>query len=205
MTPIALGAAAVTTNLTHGVLTLSNNGTDDDSGMQGQATNECFALVTGKECKFTVRVRTSDATQTSWFFGLSITDTTIQHATTDTLAGGLTPTDAVGFYKPDGEATFYLVIIRDSVQVSTGTLGTMSDSTFLTLSFRVMMDASTAGKGSVYAYVNGAVTPDQGTALSSTTMPYESEEYLAPSFSWKSCEAAANTCDIDRIGVALER
>lgn len=200
-TAIASGATAVTVDEKFGVLKFSNNSTDNDSGAQVQSDMEVVSLATGKKTDFMARLYTSDADQTSLFVGISITDTSIQHPTTDTLAAGLTITDGIGFYKPDEEATFYGVIRRDSVQASTGSLGSLADSTYATLSFRVEMDPSTAGTGTVYFYKDGVYLGQ----LTSTTMPYDSEEILAPSMAWKSGDTAAQTAQLDFIGVRQER
>ena len=199
-TAIASGTAVMTVDELGGVVRLANNGTDDDSGFQIQTDMELFALQASKELRFLSRLKTSDVTQTSFFVGIAITDTTIQHATTDTLAAGLTITDGIGFYKPDGEATIYGVIVRDSVLVATGTLKALTDATYHVLAFKVEM-TDTAGKGTVYFYIDGVELGRN----SSTTMPYSSEEILTGALSWKSTEAAANTCDVDSIGVVVDR
>lgn len=200
-TAIASGATAVTTDEKFGVLSFANNGTDDNSGAQIQGDMEMVSLATGKKTDFMARFQASDVDASSFFLGLSITDTSIQHATTDTLAGGLTITDGIGFYSPDTEGNIYGVIRRGSVQANTGSLASLADATYATLSFRVEMDASTAGKGTVYFYKDGVLLG----SLTSTTMPYDSEEILTPSIAWKTTAASAQTAKADFCGARQER
>ena len=199
-TPIANGTVSHVADLANGVVRLANNGSDDDSGAQLQGSMESIALATSKETWAECRLALSDATQSSLFVGLSVTDASIQHASTDTLAAGLTCTDAIGVYKPDGEATLYGVVRRDSIQASTGSLGSLSDATYHVLGVRVSMTAS-AGAGTAYFYLDGVLLGQ----IFSTTMPYSAEEVLALSVAWKSGAAAAKTCDVDYLGALVER
>ncbi len=197
---ISSGTAVMTVDETGGVLRFANSGTTEDSGYQIQTDMELFSLQASKYTRFAARLRMSDATQSSAYLGLAITDTTLQHATTDTLVAGITFTDGIGFYKPDGELNWYGIVVRDSVQLSVGPLGAGADSTYIVLGFEVQM-TETAGTGEVIYYVNGV---EKGK-LRSTALPYSGEELLAASAAWKSGAAAAQTCDVDYIGVLLER
>lgn len=197
---IASGTAVMTVDEDFGIVRFANSGSNEDSGYQIQRDIETVALRASKEARFMCRLKASLATESSFFTGLAITDTTIQHATTDTLAGGLTISDGIGFYKPDGEATIYGVVIRDSVQLAVGPLAVLSDATYVVLSYLVDMSA-TNGQGRVRFFVDKV---EKGQ-IDSSALPYGGEEILAPSFAWKSGSAAAATCDVDYIGVLVER
>lgn len=198
---IASGTGVMTVDEAGGVVRFANSGSTDDSGYQIQRDMETIVLQASKEVRFQCRFRQSDATESSFFAGIAITDTTIQHATTDTLAGGLTISDGIGFFKPDGEATIYGVVIRDSVQLSTGAIATLANDTYAELTFTVEMTA-TAGEGIVKFYVNGV---DNNYAIRSLTLPISTEEVHSLSLAWKAGAAAAKTCDVDYIGVLVER
>ena len=201
-TSIASGTFAKTTDEAYGVAVLSGVATTDDTGYQLQRDMEIFTLLIGKNTDCFARLKLSEATQSSLFMGLAISDTTIQHATTDTVAGGLTISDGVGWYKPDGEATAYGVIMRDSVIANTGAIVTLVDATYVTLAVRVTMDPTTLGKGTAYFYADGAIVG----ALNSLTMPYSAEEVLTPSVSFKSGSATGTmTCTVDFLGARQER
>jgi hypothetical protein len=197
---ISSGTAVMTTDEIGGVVRLANATTTDDSGYQIQSDMEVFGFQASKELRFLARLKMSDATEASAFVGLAISDTTIQHATTDTLAGGLTITDGVGFYKPDGSADVYGVVIRDSVQLAVGPLAAMVAAVYSRLAIKVEMTDG-AGTGEVTFYVDG----NEKGKIRSTTMPYATEEILAASVAWKSGTTAAQTCDVDYIGVVVER
>jgi hypothetical protein len=199
-TAISSGTGVMTTDEIAGVLRMANSGTTEDSGYQVQSDMEIFGLQASKELRFSARVRMSDATQSSAFTGLAISDTSIQHATTDTLAAGLTVTDGIGFYKPDGELNLYGVVIRDSVLAATGPIAVIANDTYAELAFKVEM-TDVAGTGLVVFYKDNL----EIGRIRSTTMPYSTEEILAASAAWKSGAAAAQTCDWDYLGVLLER
>jgi hypothetical protein len=197
---ISSGTGVMTTDEMCGVFRMANASTTDDSGYQIQSDMEIFGLQASKELRFMTRVRMSDATQSSMFTGIAITDTTIQHATTDTLAGGLTFTDGFGFYKGDASADVYGVLIRDSVQLAVGPLVAMVNDVYSRLAIKVEM-TDTAGSGEVVFYVDGL---EKGR-IRSTTMPYATEEILAATAAWKAGAGANQTCDWDYLGVLVER
>lgn len=195
-TALAGGTLIQTVDLTGGIARFGNAANTDNSGYQIQRDMETVALVQGKKTEFTIRLRASDITNVNFFAGLAITDTTVLHATTGTLAGSVTASDAVGFISPEGEDGVYGVVIRDSSQVIvTGSLATLADGTWATLAFRVTMDSATAGKGSVQFAVNGTWIGDNNAT--STTMPYDAEEYLTDTFAMAARAASTMTVDLD--------
>lgn len=200
-TALASGTGVVTVDENHGIYRQSGAATTDNSGSQIQLDMEPVSLNAGKTVLFMMRGgKCSDGTQDEFFTGLAITDTTLLDGT-GTLAGGLTHTDSIGFYKPDGESNVYGVIRRDSVQLATGAYA-MTMTNYNVYAMRIEMDPSTAGKGRVIFYVNGT----EIGRLDSTTMPYDAEEILAPSIAFVTGDASGTkTCDHDFIGWQVER
>lgn len=199
-TAIASGTGVLTVDETGGVVQLANNASDDNSGYQLQRNMETCSLQTGKYTRFMSRLLLSDATSSSFGAGLFITDTTIQHATVDTVAGGLTITDGVGWLKPDAEVNAYGFVMRDSVLSVTGPLVALANSVYKVLGFEAQM-SSIAGKGNVIFTADGV----EVGSLNSLSMPYSTEEILAPSLAWKSTAGAAKTCKCDYLGVLQQR
>lgn len=208
-TALNSGTLAVTTDRKHGWFRFSGAATTDNSGYQYQADMETISLNLGKKvlamfrCMLSETTSTNGAAQSEVYCGLAITDITLLDGT-GTLAGGLTHTDSIGIYKPDGEATCYGVIVRDSVRV--GTVGpfptSFVDDVAMEFAIEVVMDSVTAGKGIVTFYQNGAVVGQ----LESTTLPYDSEEILTPSFAYNTGDnTGTKFCDLDYVGVAQER
>jgi hypothetical protein len=138
---------------------------------------------------------------------LSITDTTVCDGA-DGIAG-LTPSDCVGFYKADGGATLAIVVKRDSVVVCNSTVpATISSDTYYWAAFEVSM-SDTAGTGSVTAWLmhgsTGSIIASTG-AVTSTTMPYDGEEFLAETLALVSGTASGTiTASIDCIGTLIDR
>lgn len=199
-TALNSGTFAQATDESFAVAVLSGAATTDNSGTQIQGDMETFALVLGKETRFKTRLKLSDGTEDEVFAGLAITDTTLCDGT-GTLAGGLTHTDSVGIYKPDGGTNVYGVIRRDSVQLSTD-LGAFTMTDYNRFEVVVQMDATTAGKGYALFYVNGVLKG----RLDSTTMPYSAEEILTPSLAFNSGNnTGTKTCTVDYIAARQQR
>jgi len=197
-TALSSGTAAVTRDERFGVLRLSGAATTDNSGYQIQADQEAFSLKAGDIAKVVWRCVCSDGTQDEVFAGVSITDTTILDGT-GTLAAGLTPTDCVGLYKPDGATNWYVVLRRDSVQISSGPIA-VDPTAYVDLAIQIEMDAVTAGKAKIMAWVNGTFVG----SLDTTTFPYDSEEILTPSFAFVTGDASGTkTCDVDLVAAQI--
>lgn len=199
-TALSSGTGVMTVDENFGVYRQSGAATTDDSGSQLQGDMEHCSLNASKRLSFVCRgAKCSDGTQDEFMCGLCITDTTLLDAT-GTLAAGLTFTDGIGFYKPDGEANVYGFIRRDSVQLATGAYAITSTSHNV-FSFEVAMGA-VAGTGTVTFFVNGI----RIGSLDSTTIPYDSEEILTPSLAFNTGNATGTkTCDWDCVGVEIER
>lgn len=202
-TALNSGTGAVTLDRQGGWYRLSGAATTDDSGFQIQGDMETVSFSANKRADFITKVRPSDATQSEIFAGFAITDTTILDGGGTFAVADITISDGVFFYKPDGQTTVYGAIIRDSVIVaSTGPHNCFADATDVVLAFKVAMDPSVAGKGTVTFYVDGLEIGKANTS----TMPYDSEEILAPSIAWVTGDASGTkTLDVDYIGIAVER
>jgi len=202
-TALSSGTFAQSTDEKFGVAVLSGAATTDNSGAQIQADMETFSFVTSKQTDFIVRLKLSDATQDEFFAGLAITDPTLLDGT-GTLAGGLTHTDSIGFYKPDGGTDVYLVVRRDSVNVASFSVGAVAADTYAVFAFRVEM-SSTAGTGVVRAAKDGNWVTTSGGAYS-TTIPYDSEEVLTPSIAFNTGDnSGTKTMTVDYVGARQER
>ena len=201
-TAASSGTFAMSTDAKGGVAVFSSANNGDNSGAQIQQDMEVWTLEAGKEVWFTARLKMSDVTQAEAFVGIAITDTSVLDGG-GSLASGVTVTDGFGFYKPDGETNWYGVLRRDSVQVTTGTLATAVADTYIMFEARVVMDPSTAGKGRVYYFIDGA----EVARLDSTTMPYSAEEVLAGTVAFLSAEAngGVKTLTLDFFGAAQQR
>lgn len=198
----AAGTAVLTTDAAYGVCVLATTAADN-KGPQIQHNMETFTLLQGKKTDFMTKLQHSVVLTDNWVTGLGITDTSVMHATDGTLANCNTSSDFVGFVKPEADTGVYGCIIRDSVVVGvTGALATLSNATDVVLSFRVDMDAATAGKGTVTFWVNGG---SPAGALTSLTMPYSAEEVLTPTLAFIARSATGSTITSDYIFARQER
>ena len=205
-TALSSGTGVLTSDATGGILVLSGNATSDNSGYQVQRDMETAALIANKRTRFMVRFKLSDATESHFFAGLSITDTTVCDGA-DGIAG-LTPSDCVGFYKADGGTTLALVVKRDSVVVCNTSFATLASDTYYWAAFEVDM-TSTAGLGTVQAWVSNGETGERivgSGVLTSAVMPYDGEEFLTETLSLVSGTASGTiTASIDCIGTLIDR
>lgn len=210
-TALAAGTTAFSTDEQFGVVVLSGAATTDNSGSQMQRDMEFNALITGKKTRIVGRFKLSESTQSHFFMGLSITDTTVLDGA-DGIAG-LTPSDCVGVFKADGDDLLELVVIRDSVVVVRSSIyNGLANDTYYHFAVEVQMDADTAGKGVVKGFLYAApFTTTAPTLIGETgpvqglTMPYSAEEILAPTMAFASGSATGTqTCTIDYIGVGQE-
>ena len=200
-TALNTGTFAQTTDEGLAVAVLSGAATTDNSGVQLQGDMETFSLIAGKRVRALTRWKCSDGTEDEVYFGIGITDTTFIDGA-GTLAAGLTHTDSVGVYKPDGEANLYGVVRRDSVNVIVTGAVPITATSYNTIGFEVLMDPTTAGLGYFNFFVNGT----QYTGGSSTVMPYSAEEILTPTFAFLTGNATGTkTCTVDFMGVMQER
>lgn len=198
-TALSSGTFAQSTDEKFGVAVLSAAATTDNSGAQIQADMETFSLVANKWTEFLCRYKLSDGTQDEAMVGLCITDTTLLDGT-GTLAGGLTFTDGVGFYKPDGESNVYGFVKRDSVLLATGAYA-ITATNYNVFSMRADM-SPTNGAGRILYYVNGVCIG----SLDSQTLPYDAEEILTPSIAMNSGDASGTkTMTVDYFYARQER
>lgn len=114
------GESTITSGDTgNGTMLLTTDAAEND-GLNCQLLGESFKLETGKPLYFGVRIQSlSDATQSDFFIGLSITDTDI--------LGGVT--DAIGFKKVDGSSDLTFVVTKNSVTTTVSGLKTLVAST----------------------------------------------------------------------------
>lgn len=200
-TALTTGTFAQTTDEQYGIAVLSGAATTDNSGTQIQRDMECNTIQKGRKQRYMARFKLSDVTQSELFLGLSITDTTLLDGG-GTLASGMTASDAVGFYKPDGEAYIYIINRWNSAQAVTGAVNrtALVADTWYQVWFEIEPDSNTDGIGKI-RYGGEGITVG---VMQVTTLPYD--EVLTESIAFVTGDASGTkTCSIDYTGTLVER
>jgi len=182
ITTVETGTAteAIAADELNGGLKLTNGTADDDSDSL-QLNQENWALGAGKRMWMEVRLKISDATQSDFFVGLNITDTT-----------PLVTSDRVGFQKDDGSTAILAKSEKDSTETSTDSLQVVVADTYVKLG--MYWD----GMSAVAFFVNRNIV-----ATHTTNNP--DNENLAVTVHLQNGEAAAKNATIDYIYVCQER
>ena len=175
-------ATEAVTSSAGGALLLTNAAGDNDLDFL-QLKGEAFTLAAGKRAFFSSRFKVSDATQSDFVMGLHITDTS-----------PLDVTDGIFFISADGAATVDLSVEKNNSATTASSIATMSNDTFITLSW--FIDPNTSN---VHYSVNNA----EPLVLADTNLP--NDEDLTISFGIQNGEAVAKTMTIDYINVICER
>mgnify|MGYP001393750748 FL=1 len=175
-------ATEAVTSSAGGALLLTNAAGDNDLDFL-QLKGEAFTLAAGKRAFFSSRFKVSDATQSDFVMGLHITDTS-----------PLDVTDGIFFISADGAATVDLSVEKNNSATTASSIATMSNDTFITLSW--FIDPNTSN---VHYSVNNA----EPLVLADTNLP--NDEDLTISFGIQNGEAAAKTMTVDYINVMVER
>lgn len=187
-----------------GVIRLNGAATTDNSGYQIQRDTESFALIEGCTSRLMAGFRLSDATESHFFVGASITDTTICDGA-DGFAG-LTSSDCIGLYKPDGSKVFYLVVKRDSTYVVQQALFTAEDTVGYHIAISVQMTGPGVGTIMAWAYDESKVEVGRTGPVGGVTLPYNDEEQLAEAVALVSGNATGTkSADVDYIGSEVTR
>ncbi len=155
-----------------GVLLFTTDAAEND-GLNAQLNGECFR-VDNNSFYFGVRFKISDATQSDFFVGLSVTDTAIL-----TNLG-----KRIGFRKIDGE-TGVTFEMKKTNTTSVSNICTMVADTYVILEF---LYDKTAGK--LFYYVNGT---EYGT-IDVSNIP---DTEIKPSINFLTGEAAVKTMSVD--------
>lgn len=171
---------------------ISGAATTDNSGAQIQDDVANYNLVAGMQIDFLARVKMSDATQQECLVGLCVIDTTLLDGT-GTLAGGLTFSGGIGFYKPDDEANWYFFVKTTSVNVVvSGSIAVPVASVYDVLKFTVIMDPVNASVAQIIYSING-----KGSTINTNSMAANTVFY-AKSWSANSGDAVGtHTCTLD--------
>ena len=179
ITLVEAGAGESTVALTGGAqggdLLITTDANDND-GVNMQVTGEAFKFDTTNKypCYFGISFQASEATQSDFFVGLAITDTT--------LLGGVT--DGVYFECLDASTDINFVFEKDSTETtSASAVGTFADATDIILEF--YFDGT-----NIDAYVNGTIQ----TRLATTNLP--DDEFLTPSIHFLTGAASAETMSV---------
>ncbi len=175
-------ATEAVTSSAGGALLLTNAAGDNDLDFL-QLKGEAFTLASGKRAFFSSRFKVSDATQSDFVMGLHITDTS-----------PLDVTDGIFFISADGAATVDLSVEKNNSATTASSIATMSNDTFITLSW--FIDPNTSN---VHYSVNNA----EPLVLADTNLP--NDEDLTISFGIQNGEAVAKTMTVDYINVMVER
>ena len=161
-----------------GILRITTDAAEND-GINAQLIGEAFEFTSDQVLCFAVKgCKLSDATQSDFFLGLSITDTDI--------LGGVT--DAIGFQKVDGSADLTFIQTKNSSTTTSSGLATLADATAFDLLF--YWDGTA---GTVSVYVNNVLV----AAPVTTNLP--NDEFLRISWQFLAGAAASKTMDIDKL------
>jgi hypothetical protein len=189
------GAGTEAISIAHagGALVSTNAGTAGDhhfyqrayDASAGTLVSESFLFQSGKPLWFKARFKVSDADTNIVFCGLYITNT-------DPVAAA--PTDGVYFNSPTGSADLYLRVRKNSLQLTTTKVATLSDLTWITVGYH--WDGSTK----LHYYIGNNYVD---TLTPSTYLP--NDEYLAISHGFETEDDVADAMYIDYIGAWSER
>lgn len=174
-TLVEAGAGESTVALTDaagGHLLITTDAAEDD-GVNLQFSPEAFKLTGFDYFYFGTRLKVSDATQSDLFVGLSVTDTDILGAVTDSL----------GFLKVDGATTLSAYVNKNSTATTTTVASTIGTS-FITL--ELVHDGSI-----LEAFVDGV----SAGAIATTNLC--DDEEMRPSIHFLAGAAAAKTLTVD--------
>lgn len=181
-----------------GVIILGGAATTDNSGAQIQADMQYVQMVAGKHYEYRVRHKMLDGTQDEFFSGIAIADTTLCDGT-GTLAGGLTHTDSIGFYKPDGGTLLYGVVRGASVQLATGGIS-YDPTTFHDMWWKLDVKSSDVTVGDVAFYLDGAEIGRLHGAIPLNSV------FLSPAHAFVTGDnLLTKTNTVDYIGCLIER
>lgn len=150
-------ATQVVTGEAGGVLLCSTDDAEND-GINFNLKGEAFKLASSKPLWYEIRLKASEATQSDFMAGLTITDAD--------LLGGIT--DGVYFRKVDGATAVAFVTEKDSSETATAGVHTFAANTYVKLG--LFFD----GAGTVYGYVNGVLA-----ATHTLTIPDDEELTIA--------------------------
>lgn len=190
--------ASTAADQAHGVIILGGAATTDNSGAQIQADMQYVQMVAGKRYEYRVRHKMLDGTQDEFFSGVAVADTTLLDGT-GTLAGGLTNTDCIGFYKPDGAALLYGVVRGASVQLATG--GIAYDPTLMhDMWWRLDVNPSDVTIGDITFFLDGVSIGTLHGAIPLNTV------FLSPAHAFVTGDnLLTKTNTVDYIGYLAER
>jgi len=179
-----------------GSVVLTTDDHDNDS-IIGQLKFETLKFALGKTYYLIARLKPGDATQQDVLFGAWIRDTV-------PLGGSDGFSDGVAFRKDDGDTNWDAIraynastFPDDYTQENAVATATTS---YVVLVMRIVMDANTAGVGTITYHVDGV---SKHTAGPTATIVHDEE--LALGFGVMAGEAAAKTLTIDGVGILAER
>lgn len=179
------GTQAITDEA-NGVLLLTNAAADDNSiSMQlgntaDAGTGESFLPASGRTIWCESKFKISDATESDFLFGLSITDTT-----------PLDSTNLIAFRKDDGSTALKFVTGPTATASLDSNVGTITAATYVVAGFRV------TGTNLVEYWVNGVKKGSFTTNIPTTEM--------RPTIHIQNGEAVAKTASIDYVFCAESR
>lgn len=173
----------------NGILTITS-GAGENQGAQIQlggtgddeTTGECWAPAAGKNLWFETYVALNDVTQSDFFVGFHVQDTSV-------IAGR--GSDYIGFRSDDGDALLDCESAASSSASEQTSLATLADATYIKLGFKV------TGTAKVEYYVNDVLS-----ATISTNIP---TALMKLTLAHLSGEAAANDLSIDYVVACQDR
>lgn len=184
ITTIGAGTVAPTSiSGTAGGFVLLTNAAADNDQISIQSKTGVFVPGTKKEFALKTRFKVSDATLSSFFVGVAISDTTPLDATA-----------RIGFEKAKSSTTCNGVVVKASTSTTVGST-TISNDTFVTLGLIYRPNAAI-----LEFYLNDVLT-----GSTTTLTNFDTATVLTPTISIKNGEAVAKTMTIDYVFASQER
>jgi len=171
----------------NGALLITNDDADNDND-QLQATEETWAIASGRKAGFACKFKVSDADAVDVVLGLCITDTTL-------IAG---MSDGLYFAMTDASTDLTLVAEKDSTATTLAGVATMADDTYVEVGFHY------DGNSTITAF-SRASDSDVWGKKGTITANLPDNENLCISIAIQNGAAAAKTMTIDYIDVRQER
>jgi len=176
-----------------GWLKIVTNDASADS-MELQLNGESFKLAVGKKLWFAARFAIKDVSESNFFIGLAIADTTV-------MAGA---TDRVGF-EMNNDDNLDALVEQDSTESTSDTTVDLADCAAEANLAATAVDVSFYwdGVSAVLFSVNGVLKTTKTD--NGTTILIPDDEALTPTICINASSAAAQTCWIDYVEVIAER
>lgn len=185
------GTCATLDTVAGGAIRISGDGSTDNSGGNLLFNGEFVGIQQYKTIEIMGRFKLSNTDDCDFFFGIFVRDTDLTGGVTDGIYFNLVEADA------DGKLS--AVIERDSSPTTNADTFQMVDATWHLLCIQITQ--ITATKGDIRYFCDG----DHVSTHTNVTLPIFSEEPMTFGCEHLSGSTAAETCDIDYMGLRARR